>query len=152
MKFNDKTKEIWNHDDLIPHLVHGCLTAAHIDSHKVIERDDTAFQLQAHDRVFVNWRGVDRWFYARVTCITSDESGRRYSVKYDDADVESNIPRDRMVFIDRPPIETISQTVNTTAIVVDKDEDIIAILGAGELKREDVVDVEAGEREDHTGL
>ena len=88
-----------------------------------------------------------------MIAVNTVDGVRLYDVKYDDDDMERGIPRDRITFIDRPPVDS---NVTTGVQSIDNDEShshsIISVLGGGEMKREDVVDVEAGELEGHTGI
>ena len=62
--------------------------------------------------------------------------------------------RDRITFIDRPPIDSVTTITSTQPIHDDevKSYSIISVFGGGEVKKEDVLDVETGELENHTGL
>ena len=59
--------DFWKGPELIPRVVEGTMTAADLDSGKVIECSDLSHQVERGDLVYVNWRDLDRWFYGNVS-------------------------------------------------------------------------------------
>ena len=48
---------------MMKYLVSSNLTAADIDEGRFIKPDDSVFQLQQYDHVYVEWKDTDEWFY-----------------------------------------------------------------------------------------
>ena len=55
--------EIWETVKLMKYLVSSNMTAADIDEGRFIKADDSVFQLQQYDHVYVEWKDTDEWFY-----------------------------------------------------------------------------------------
>ena len=149
--FNDNKTESWLPEKLIPHLVHGKFCAADIDDYRVVTRDDNVIQLKVHDRVYANFRSTDEWYHGTVVRVITESDVRFYDIRYDDNDYESSVRRDCIVFLDRPPEETLS---NEMKMKVDRDKQDAESNGKSiiDLIDVDVVDVELGELTGHTDL
>ena len=65
------------------------------------------------------WESSDQWFYGTVAGIKTDQSGKRqYAVLFDDGDVQTNIARDDMQFLERPDVGSIPESTRELIAVI----------------------------------
>ena len=147
IKYNDGVTEPMTSQQLIPFLVSGALTAASLDDHRVIVRDDEVFQLRVHDRVYADYRSLGGYFYSTVISVTIVDGVRRYGLRYDDGDTENGVCRDNCVFICRP--DNVTEAMIESAEKATEQNKLVTI----DLTiSDDTKDVEFLELEGHAGL
>ena len=100
--------ETWSQDKLMQYLVPNHLTAADIDSGRVIEPLDTVFPLHQYDHVFADFRHTDTYFYGDIAEVVDDGDNRTYTVLFEDGDVETKMTRSRIVFLGRAAASDVS--------------------------------------------
>ena len=163
-----KTKnqvEIWETQKLMQYLVPGHLTAADLDCGRVVEPLDTVLPLQVYDHVFADFRNTDNYFYGDIATVCGDEGERIYTVLFEDGDVETNITRERIVFLGRPGPGEVSDEMkssidmavqskvnNNSRIDDDDDDDEVEYLGSiiDLVGGREIADPEMGEITGHT--
>ena len=62
------------------------------------------FKCEVGDHVYVDWKNTGEWFYGDIMSISLIEGERLYDILYGDGDLEYGVGRDRVQFLDRPPM------------------------------------------------
>ena len=96
--------ETWGQTDLMKYIISGNFTAADIDSGRIIDRLDNVFMCEVGDHVYVDWKNTGEWFYGDIVSLNIVDGDRLYDIIYDDGDVERGVNRERIQFLDRPPM------------------------------------------------
>ena len=135
------------------------LTAADIDSGRVIEPLDTVFPLHQYDHVFADFRHTDTYFYGDIAEVVDDGDNRTYTVLFEDGDVETKMTRSRIVFLGRAAASDVSSEMKeacaaavSSRITHENDDDEVEFVGSviDLVGSCEIADPERGEITGHT--